>query len=198
MSLRHLGTFGVWVVSSSVVCAQTVTVLGGVGVSGGLGEDKVAPQALVLVDGTSGAWTVASRATFDAARKYTGHGWVAKAAVEVQHRVGGPWGLLVGAEYGYREAGLWAKQVVWVRAGVVYVPPATGDIVTVLVRVPTWTTANDTTHARIGQVEVRHRTGRWVWSVEYALVVFQRGAQTRWGGYGACRVGRIIGRRRLS
>lgn len=178
-----------WLLSQVCAGAQTVAVLGGVGVSGGLGEINPSPEAIVLVDATAGALVVETTSTFDAARKYTGHGWTAKQAVEVLQIGGRPWGLLVGAEYCYRDGGPWVKQGVWLRAGIAWQSDV--DTIKVVVRVPAWDSANDTTHSRIGQIEIRHRMGQWLWSAEYGGVVFTQPG-TRFGFYTAFRVGRTF------
>jgi len=95
-----------WVVLETGACGETA-VLAGYGTTSRLGENGRAPEASVVLSGSSwafdGAW-------YGAAKLESGRGWGARGAGELRWR-----GLGAGLAYTYRDGGAWSKFYPWAR-----------------------------------------------------------------------------------
>jgi len=175
-----------------VAGAQTVTVLGGIGTSGRLGEENPGYQAQVLVGDRLGGLAWESSLKVDSANKYTGSGYSVNGVFDVAMLGSKDIGVLAGLEYGYRNGGDWSKQGVWLRAGLE--GRRAEQVFRVLARATFDSTANDTTWSRVVQGEIRQRVGRW-WFMGEGGVVWYTQPDRQVGFYSALRMGREFGRR---
>ena len=156
----------------------TLLLLIGLSSSVGLGEQPpgVVGQALVY------GYRWQAQTTFDTMDKATGAGWLAGQSVDVD--LGS--GLLVGAEYRYRNGGAWAKHTGWLRAG--YATAWGQNVVQVIGRAAV---VGDTTDEGAIQVEYRRYAGRWVFTTTQGIEVYFQ-PDARWGYYMMASVGLVI------
>lgn len=175
-----------------VANAQSVIGLVGIGTSGNLGEENPGYQAQLLVADRRGPVAWEASGLFDTANKYTGAGYSANATLDVAVLTARDVGALVGVEYGYRSGGAWAKQGVWIRAGVE--GRRADQVFRILARATFDGSANDSTWSRILEAEIRQRVGHWWLTGEGGVVWYTQAGERRAGFYSALRIGREFGR----
>jgi hypothetical protein len=90
----------------------SATLLAGLDYTRGVGEQQ--KPSLALAAGARSSWSGVEALYVRAAKEETGQGYLATAAVELL----GPWKLLAGVRYSFRDGGPWQKQTLWGRAGI--------------------------------------------------------------------------------
>ena len=168
----------------AVAGAQSVIVAGGVGTSGNLGEENHGYQVEGLVAHRAGGVVWETSVVFDSAHKYTGHGYSVNTVGDVALLGSRDLGLLVGAEYGHRDGGDWAKETLWLRGGIE--GRRAHEVIRLIARAEL--AATDDTRTRIVQVEYRRGWGRW-WVLGTGGVVWYVQPTLMTGFYSALRVG---------
>ena len=97
----------------------TLLLLIGLSSSVGLGESSPGFMAQAVLQGQHRlGWEAVT--SYDSADKYAGAGWAFGQSVDAAVVDAGGVGVLVGADYRYRDGGTWSKQTMWLRGGIVW------------------------------------------------------------------------------
>ena len=165
--------------------AQRLWLTAGGSSSSGFGEQPLAPMASLVTQGGIFGLEAEGVTSWNGANKYTGAGWAFRQSLDVAALPVGPVGIMVGADYRYRDGGPWSKQAIWLRSGFVW----SRDRWTVktVVRLELWQI--DAPEVRLAQWEIRHRLSRrWMLALTQGVGTYQQ-PERNWGLWSDIEVG---------